>query len=274
MSAPAPTSVPDAAPARHAAPRLSATGILRSEWIKLRSVRSTLWCYAVIVLAIVGIGVAVAAISARPERADTVRALVTSSTAGIIIAVLVVAVVGSLAVTGEYGTGQIRSTFGAVPRRTGVLVGKAVVLAVLTFVVGLVSVAIAAAGGWAILRPDGVAISSALVVPLVGAALYLTAIALLALGLGAILRNTAGALAVSLGLLLVLPIVVALLGGLTNADWPAEIGRYLPQSLGDDVMAPDGAADGLGRWAALGYLGVWDAVVLVVAGLLLKRRDV
>jgi ABC-2 type transport system permease protein len=269
MSAPVLTPVPDLAPAT---PRLSAAGILRSEWIKLRSVRSTLWCYAMIALFTVGVGIAVAALSDVPAGADPVEALVTSSTAGLMIAVLVVAVVGSLVVTGEYGTGQIRSTFSAVPRRTGVLAGKAAVLGLTTFVVGLVSVAVAAVASWAISGAPTVAISQALVVPLVGAALYLTTIALLALGLGALVRTTAGALATSLGLLLVLPVVVTLLGSLTDAAWLTEVAKYLPQALGNDLMSVDGGV--LGRWTALGFLAVWDAVVLGGAWILVKRRDV
>ncbi|GAA1840811.1 ABC transporter permease [Pseudonocardia ailaonensis] len=267
MTAPALAPVPDLVTT---APRLSAAGILRSEWIKLRSVRSTLWCYAMIVLFTVGVGAVVAAVSDQPAGQGS---LVGSATAGTMITVLVVAVVGSLIVTGEYGTGQIRSTFSAVPRRTGVLAAKGAVLALTTFVVGLVSVAIAAVVSWAISGSPAVELSQALVVPLVGAALYLTTIALLAFGLGAILRNTAGALATALGLLLVVPVVVTLLGGLTDAAWIQTVGEYLPQSLGTRVMG-DGTGEGLGRWAALGYLGIWDAVVLVLAGVLVKRRDV
>ncbi|HWL01642.1 MAG TPA: ABC transporter permease, partial [Microbacteriaceae bacterium] len=140
--------------------RLSAAGIIRSEWIKLRTVRSTLWCYGLLVLLIVGVGVLIASLSdfgGGTVAGESARSIVVGmNTAGLNIAVLIVAVLGSLIITGEYSTGMIRSTFGAVPHRTGALAAKAVVLAATTFVATSVGLWLSALVTWPILASKGV----------------------------------------------------------------------------------------------------------------------
>src|ERR1700712_3580861 len=122
---------------------LSFGGILRSEWIKLRTLRSTVWCYAVLVALTIGIGLLVASFIGTGSGADAHRNdAVQAVTVGVSFGQLVVAVLGTLVITGEYGTGMIRSTLAAVPQRTPALVGKAVVFAVVTFVISFVSMVV------------------------------------------------------------------------------------------------------------------------------------
>lgn len=271
--------------ARH----LTAAGVLRSEWIKLRTVRSTLWCYGLLVLLVVAVGVLIATLSdfgGGDITGSAARSLVVSlSTAGLNVAVLIVAVLGALIITGEYSTGMIRSTFTAVPHRTGALIAKAAVLAVSTFIATAVGIWLAALVTWPILSNKGVDVQlgePSVFLPMLGGAVYVTMIALLAFGFGAMVRSTAGALATVLGLIMVAPLILQLLGGLTHADWVQTVNSLLPQNAGSQLFAyaaddavqqgPPGAVT-LNGWGAFGVLAAWDAVVLAVAYVLVKRRD-
>ncbi|MGD8166239.1 ABC transporter permease [Herbiconiux sp. P16] len=256
-------SVPDA--------RLRFTGVLRSEWIKLTTLRSTLWAYAILVLVQVGMGVifvlASDGFANAPGAAN--QAAVLPSTLGIMLGQLVISVLGVLVISGEYGTGQIRSSLTAVPKRLPVLWAKALVFGVSSFVVGLVAVFAAYAVTWPMLDARGV--TSDITDPslwgsLVGGAGYLALIGLLAYFLGAVLRHTAGGVAAALGLLLVVPTVLSFI----QADWITVIGQWLPgvvgQSLffGSEIFEP---------WQAVLVMLGWIAVVAIPAAILLKRRD-
>ncbi len=122
---------------------LSFRGLLVSEWIKLTSLRSTVWCYGIVLVINLGLGLLLA--TSLQRQGDSTAALdqgywIQSATIGIAFSQLVVSVLGALVITGEYGTGMIRSTLTAVPKRVPALVAKAVVFAVVTFVVSLVSI--------------------------------------------------------------------------------------------------------------------------------------
>jgi ABC-2 type transport system permease protein len=280
---------------RRTAGHLTAAGVLRSEWIKLTTVRSTLWCYGMIVLLIIGISVLGASLSTFSDGSGSTAAKITGDmarstvvsidTAGINFAVLIVAVLGSLIITGEYSTGMIRSTFAAVPRRTGAIAAKAVILAVSAFVAASVGIWVAALVTWPILAAKNVEVQlgePSVFMPLLGAAVFVATIALLAFGFGVILRSTAGTLATVFGVVLVLPILLGILGGLTQgADWVTTVTSLTPQSAGNTLMqyaypdsgAPRGGGLRLDGWGAFAVLAVWDAVILAIALLLVKRRD-
>jgi ABC-2 type transport system permease protein len=253
------------------------TGVLRSEWIKLTTLRSTLWVYAILVLVQVGMGVIVVLASdgfgggpggaGAPEAAN--QAAVLPATLGIMLGQLVISVLGVLVISGEYGTGQIRSSLTAVPKRLPVLWAKALVFGATSFVVGLVAVFAAYAVTWPMLDARGVTsdiTDPALWGSLVGGAGYLALIGLLAYFLGAVLRHTAGGIAAALGLLLVVPTVLSFI----QADWITVIGQWLPgvvgQSLffGSEIFEP---------WQAVLVMLGWIAVVAIPAAVLLKRRD-
>ncbi|MFC4242852.1 ABC transporter permease [Gryllotalpicola reticulitermitis] len=268
---------------------LSALGLLRSEWIKLRTVRSTIWCYALIILLTIGIGVLVSSLATLPTATttgDAARSLtVTAATGGINLAVLIVSILGTLIITGEYATGMIRSTFTADPRRLGAIVAKMVILAVTAFITSGIAIWLNALIVWPILHHRGVDVQlgdPSVFMPLLGGSVFVTLISLLAFGFGLILRSTAGGLATVLGLLLVAPIILGILTGLTHADWVGDLRAIFPDSAGGQLVsyATPGSKTGivngiltlngwLGFWVMLG----WDAVVLTVASVLVKRRD-
>jgi ABC-2 type transport system permease protein len=199
--------------------------LVRSEWIKLRTLRSTVWCYGLIVLLTIGFAVLLAltfSTQGTPSTDAQNSVLVRAATLGVNFTQLIVAVLGALVITGEYSTGMIRSTLTAAPGRVGAYISKAIVLAVTTFVVGLIGIVAAALVALPILSAKDVQpglFDWSVVLPMIGAAGYLTLVALLAFTFGTILRNSAGAIATVLGLLLVVPTILQILSGLTQAKW-------------------------------------------------------
>jgi ABC-2 type transport system permease protein len=272
---------------QHDASRVRFTGVLHSEWIKLRSLRSTIWSLLVLVVLPIGIGVLLASFAnddGETVTGDAARnALVQYSTSGATISVLVVAVIGALVVTGEYGTGMIRSTFAAVPRRWEALAAKGIVLAAVLFVASTVSVWATAFAAMPLANANHVeaSLDGSVAMPLLGASVYLTLIGLLAFAVGILLRSTAGAIATVLGLLLVAPVVVQLVQGFTDAKWLGTLNNLLPQNAGQPLMQfgtedTSGWHDGvlaLGGWSGFAVLVAWVAVATVTALVVAEKRD-
>ncbi len=283
---------------------LSFAGVLRSEWIKLRTLRSTLWCYALIVVLTIGLALLIAAAqgtrpgSAASTPAATLTAAaqqaswITDATLGINFAQLVIAVLGALVITGEYATGMIRSSFAAVPSRLPVVFAKTLVFGLTTFVVSLFSLVVAALVIVPMLQgrdihPDLRDGSAWLA--LVGGAGYLAVVGVIALGIGLLVRSSAAGIATSLGLLLVVPIVLRIVARVTSAVWPSNVASFLPSEAGGALysypIAAPAAATGpagtaadagvvvLDSWESLAVLVGWAVLVLVAGCVLVKRRD-
>ncbi|WP_374010754.1 ABC transporter permease subunit [Leifsonia sp. LS-T14] len=268
--------------------RLSFPGVVRSEWIKLRTLRSTFWTLISAVVLVVGIASLVAfAIPDKSTLIDRVSAAqrvaveaqaasfaTTAATAGLTFASLVIAVLGVLVITGEFSTGMIRSSFTAVPRRFPVFAAKTLVLFLVAFIVGLIS----SAASWAVAVPiltskgyTGDLFSAGTLWAIVGAGAYLGLVAVFALGVGAILKSTAGGIAGALGVLLVLPIIANLVTGLTRTQWVADAGHYLISNAGSGMS---GIANGtLEPWANAVTVLIWAAVSFIAGAVLLQRRD-
>ena len=258
--------------------RLSAAGILRSEWIKLISLRSTVWSFAVLVLLSLGLAALMAATLA-PERGVAipdeaqVGFISQVSSFPVVLGQLIVAVLGVLLISGEYGTGMIRSTFSAVPRRLPVLWAKSAVLFVSTFVVGLV----ATVGSYLVASPILAAsgVSAPITDPdvlraIVGGALYLSLVALFALGVGTIVRSSAGGIAVVLGIILILPTVLQLI----PADWAHDLIPYLLSDAGLGLLGLESdVPGGLEPWQQLTVVLGWVVASLAAGAILMKRRD-
>jgi len=247
-TSPKTTSPHDSLPGADA--HLTFARVVRSEWIKFRTLRSTIWTLAITLALMVGIAALLSAVGAsQSDGASGDGSSIVVITVATTMAQLAVTILGVLVVTGEYSTGMIRSTLTAVPRRLPALWAKGVVLAVSIFVVSSVAVAISLAVMQLILgakrkAPDlG---NSDTVRVLVGVPLYLTAIALFAFAIGAVLRHSAAALATVLGLLLVIE-------NLFLFPWrPFQlISPFLPGTAGSKIFTPQGQIDLMsrGRWA-------------------------
>jgi ABC-2 type transport system permease protein len=251
--------------------------VIRSEWTKLWSLRSTRWAIALSVLTMAGLGILISAVQMAhwnqmsPGDRATFSAI-DVSLGGWHIAELAIGVLGVLVITGEYSTGQIRSTFAAVPRRLPVLWAKTLVYAAVTFVLML----IASLAAFLISQPilDQHHVSTTLSAPhvarcVLGAALYLTATAVLGLALGALVRNTAGGIATFAGVMFVLPGITAILPN----SWGDSVSPYLPLNAGSSIIALHADPHTLTAWPGyLLYCG-YALAALAASAILLVRRD-
>ncbi|TFC89917.1 ABC transporter permease subunit [Cryobacterium sp. TMT3-29-2] len=254
--------------------RLTGAGIIRSEFIKLRTVRSTVWLYASMVVTSVGIAALVA--TASGNTSDSPILPLTAATIGTSLGQLVAAVLGVLVVSGEYATGMIRSTISAVPKRLPALGAKMLVLFVTTFVVGLVSTFGALFAALPILGSQGVEADysdGTLVGSLMLAALYLALVSVFSLGLGTLLRNSAAGIAVALGTILLLPTIMQIISALTQAQWALDLLPYLFSSAGMGMYLPGTGSAGFDQWQSTLIVLAWVAAPVIAGAVLLKRRD-
>lgn len=266
-------------------PRLTFAGVLESEVIKLVTVRSTVWCLAIVLAVSIGLAFLIASTLQEGVADSSMQQQIWTQvgTLGINFAQLVIAILGVLVITGEYSTGMIRSTFAAVPNRLPALGAKAIVIGATSFLVGAVAVIASAFLPIGVLQGVGVtpdlADSDAWLVFL-GGAVYLALIAVLSMAIGAIVRNSAGGIAASLGLILVAPTVLQIVAGITRAEWALNLSAFLPTDAGTRLfsypiagqIAPSEVVV-LEPWQGLLVLVAWVSVALVAAAALMKRRD-
>ena len=219
------SSHPVFTPPRH---DVSFRGVIRSEWIKLRSIRSTWWAYATLLVLTIALGAQLSSslsfegMEGVPTQ-DAIQDLaVYAVMVSTDIGALIVSVLGVLVIAGEYGTGMIRSTLTAVPKRVPSLLAKALVFAVATFVVSAVAFAITVPISVGLLSGSSIAVrldDPQYWLALLGGVGYLVLIGLIAFSIGALLRNTAGGIAVALGLVLAAPLALGLLLGFSPPTW-------------------------------------------------------
>jgi hypothetical protein len=280
MSAvPAPTSAP-ARPIPAWASRLKVTQwrVIHSEWTKFRSLRSTRWSLFVAVVLAVGIPCIAATVTGarwshmslqdRLARQPLDIALV-----GVRISQLAIGVLGVLMITGEYSTGMIRASLGAVPKRLPVLWGKIVVFAAVTFALGLPAVLAAFFGSQAILNIHHILqisfSSPGVARAVIGGALYLTVMGIFAFALGAMTRNTAGGIALFAGVVFVIPPLMNIL----PLSWNNAISKYLPSNAGAEIISRTTGPNDLHPWPGFALFCGYTVVVVVIAAVLLVRRD-
>ncbi|MFC4010955.1 ABC transporter permease [Nonomuraea purpurea] len=242
--------------------------ILRSEWTKIRSVRSTVWTLAVTALLMAGMGALAATASAdsMPRPVPGAQAVMMSLT-GVMLASLPMATLGVLVISGEYRTGGIRTSLMAVPQRLRLLTGKVAVFTATALVVSTIAAASSVLIGLLIIGPASVE-PGAVAQGVAGASLYLTACGLFGLGLGTLIRHTPGALVSAIALILVLPTMASQLPG----RWGASVAEYFTTNAGLLVVSGRSSAT-LGPWSGFAVYLAWVAVAMVAGAVLLRRRD-
>lgn len=254
---------------------------LRSEWTKLRTVRSSWWALGLALgltlLMTLFICSTVSAVGRPPG--DSGEDLLMLSVGGVLFAQFAVVALAVVAITGEHATGTIRATFAANPRRHAVLGAKAAVVAGVVLAVGLVGALVAFLGAQPILHGNGfvaangydpLSLGDAEVLRAVGgSAVFLALLGLLALGIGAILRHTGAALATVLALMFV-PLLAA---GLLPESAQETVQRIAPMTAGACVMAMHGHGAPLSPGAGIGVLAAWAAAAMLGALWLIGRRD-
>ncbi|MEU9038436.1 ABC transporter permease [Streptomyces sp. NPDC048352] len=258
--------------------------LVRSEWIKMRSLRSTWWTIALISLFVIG-SAAVAAIAnnklATPARSGHEPAAFQPFTAfpttGYMTLMLVAGAIGALGAVSEYSTGMIRTTTVAVPARGSVVLAKAVTTAGLWAAVGTLISLGSFLTAQAILNTEQAGVSlthPGVLRALVASALLAPLCALVGLALGFLLRHGAATMITSTFVLLILPTLFS-----TSTRWSASVNhstlmaawKRLVQNWGP---TPDSLAfmpTVSGSWLVC---ALWPLITLTLAVVLVRRRDV
>ncbi|HCA86845.1 MAG TPA: ABC transporter permease [Streptomyces sp.] len=255
---------------------MAAADVLRSEWTKIRSVRSTVWTLGLAAVVTIALGALISVFTKSqfaelPPQDRLTFDPTFVSFAGTGLGQLAMIVFGVLVVSNEYSTGMIRASLSAVPQRGTFLFCKLAVATALALLTGLVTSFVTFFLGQALLGEYGASLGDAGVLRAVtGGGLYMALIALFSMGVATMLRGPM----VSLGILM--PFFFLVSNILGNVPATRKIGQYLPDQAGSRVMQvvsrPDDMAP-YGPWGGLGILLLW--VIAAVAGgrLLLKRRD-
>jgi len=300
--------------------RAGLRGAIASEFTKIRSVRSTYWTLAALLVVSIGIGAAItggtaASFSHNPANKAAFDATQISLIAFFEIGQLIIAVIAAMVITSEYSTGMIRTSLTAQPRRGTVYAAKAIVLTSLTLIVSLVTSFIAFFVGQALLSSSGVSASlfhsvtipqnanvtcpqqgpgggggglppgckvvfsgtdvispTTVLFAIIGCALFVTLVAIIAFGIGAIVRHTAGAIAIAIAALFIIPVLEQALPN----EWRWDIMRFLPDAANRvvSVTIPGSADPHLwSAWPQLGVTALWAAALLAGGAYLFRKRD-
>jgi ABC-2 type transport system permease protein len=254
---------------------------LRAEWTKLRTVASTGWLLCGVVAVTLAVSAAVDTVGTCTSSAGCHPDLTKLSLTGTQAGQAVLAILATLAVTAEYGTGMIRTTLAAMPRRTAVLAAKATAVAGLALAAGSVAVLGSVLAGWLILPGRGLApargypaltlADGPVLRAAAGTALYLVLIALLSLGIAAAVRDTAAAIGIVLGLLYLFPILSQVVA---SPGWQRHLDQLGPTTAGLAIQASaDLGSLPVAPWTGLGVLAAWAAAALAAGGLVLRLCD-
>ena len=253
--------------------RVSTWSVIRGEWIKFWSVRSTKLTLLTAGLLIVVFGMIFSVVAESGEATGPAALLsdpLDLALGGMGLGEMIVGVLGVLIVAGEYSTGLIRTTFAAVGRRTRVLWAKTAVLAASVFAMAAVAVTAAVVAGQAVYAGDlpTVPLGDALDV-IAGSVVYLVGMGLIGLALGFILRSTAAAIGTLVAGLFIGPGLLNLLPeSITDIFM-----KYLPSEAGSAMMTQVADPDLLSRGAGYAVFAVWVIGLLALAGFLLRKRD-
>ncbi|TCC51078.1 ABC transporter permease [Kribbella capetownensis] len=258
---------------------------LHAEWTKTRTVRSSGWLLAGITILTLGLGAVIAA-SVRfdgcaPQGGQCDIDATRIALSGVYVGQIAAVVFGVLVASSEYATGTIRTTLAAVPRRWLTLVAKTIAVTGPVLVASLLAVTGSLLVARTVLPSNGFtpahgypALSLGDTTTLracAGTVLYLFLIALIGLGVALIVRNTGAAIAISLSLLFVFPIVATLVSEPRWREWLTE---WAPMTAGLAVQTSRGLETmPVGPWQGLAILAAYAGAALAMGGILLEVRD-
>ena len=272
-----------ASPARYA----GFPDALHAEWTKLRTVGGTGWLLLAAAALTIAVGAAAAgAFACSPAHGGCSPAVTGADPAkisltGVYLGQAVIAVLGVAVIGGEYGTGMIRVTLAASPRRLTVLTAKALIVAGCALAVGLFAVGGSVLAGRLLLPGRGLTTANGYVLlslgsgpdlrAATGTAVYLALVALLALGVTTAVRDSAVGIGLVLGLLYLFPIVTAVIPDQTLARHldqasPMIAGLYIQTTVGVQSLP-------LTPWQGLGVTAAWAVGALILGAAVLRLRD-
>lgn len=248
---------------------------VHAEWIKIRSVRSTM--FTLLFMAILGVGISslgALAVRAATNSGHLHHAInpVTHSLGGTLIAQIAIGVLGVLVFTGEISSGTLQSTFAAVPQRWKVLLAKVLVYFIIALIASEIVAFACFFAGQAIM--SGVVTTANLSDPgvlraVAGTGLYLPVIGVLALAIGVMIRRTAGAITAFVGIYLVLPLLVSAL----PSPYSTDIDKFLPFQVSQTMLSNVPVPGSLSPWTGFFVVVAYTVILIIIAGSLLKARD-
>lgn len=259
--------------------RLSFARLVGAEWIKFTTVRSTWWSFGLVALISVGLSMLEAwafASSDMPVESNPNTLAVQVIAFSTVLTQLLAVIMGTIAVTGEYSTGMIRSTVTAAPGRVGQLLAKALVVFLTMFAFSLAVFTAAALASGPILPAGMINLGEpeTSVLPLLGAALYLSVASVIGVGLGYVLRNGPGALAGGIGLIFVLPVLVLFFPRTEMFQWVYDAASFLPSNAAQSLFMGAPMSGNVSEpWPATLTVIAWGVVALVGGLAVLKTRD-
>ncbi|WP_157246342.1 ABC transporter permease [Nonomuraea typhae] len=251
-----------------------------AEWAKLWSVRSTWWCLAgavtLMVLASVTVGGALGSQNGQPrtEALPATEPVVAAS----IFAQFALVALAMLVVTAEYSSGGMRVTVQAVPVRGRVLAAKALVVAPVLFVAGVVSGAVGAVLTSLLLGLDAFGVPVTLnagetVADLVRLGVFFALAGVLTVGAGTALRSAAGTLTVVFMLMLGLPLLIMMTGSAALIEASMRLPLFAGLAFMDSAENLTGGPMPYPWGEGLAWLLGWTAAALVAGYVVLRRRD-
>jgi ABC-2 type transport system permease protein len=254
---------------------------LRAEWTKQRTTPASRWLLLSSITLIIGMG-AVAALSTSYKTTGSGQDITKLSLVGILLGQAIIAILAVQAISDEYGTGMIRVTLTAMPRRPLMLAAKAAILTALVLVAGTIAVSGSLLAGRLILPANG--FTAAHGYPLlslshgptlraaVGSVMYLVLIALFSLGIATAVRESAGATGAALGLLYLFPIIAHVVG---DPSFQRHVEQIAPMTAGLAIQSTTNLhKPPIAPWTGLAVMAAWATASLLTGGLLLQRRRV
>jgi ABC-2 type transport system permease protein len=251
--------------------------VIRSEWTKIWSVRSTFWTLLTLVVVTIGFSTLIAwGESSHLDQLTPIQRaqldVTNNAMAGLAFGQLAIAVLGALVITSEYSTGGIKATLTAVPNRIRVLLSKAIVFAVIAFIVGVITAFGAFFISMIFWNQKHLATSlgdPGVLRAVIGGGLYVLASGLFGFALGVLIRHTAGSITAAVGLLFVAPPLTGLLPG----TWGDDINKYFTSNAGQHITEVVSVPGRMSPWTGYLVITIWWLVPLLVGGYLMKRRD-
>ncbi|NDL58370.1 ABC transporter permease subunit [Phytoactinopolyspora mesophila] len=272
LETPAPDQHPTAAAPERA--HLPFRQILSAEWIKIRTVRSTAWTLAGLVVVSVGLTALACMLAAGEIAAEGSREPVGPYVLwGLLFGQIAALVLGILAATSEYSSGMIRTTLAAVPRRGSVLAAKSVVLGSILLVVGFITALTSFVAGNFFFSREGIGLAfddPGVLRAIVGGGLYFAVLGIFGVALGIVMRHTAGAVTVGIALIFVVGGLVGLIPGAIG-EW---LNKLMPGNAGSSVANVEMFDPNLlDPWVGFAVFCGETGLLLAVAALLFSRRD-
>jgi ABC-type transport system involved in multi-copper enzyme maturation permease subunit len=258
-------------------PNISLGSIVRSEWLKFRSVRSSIVGVVLTLVLTIGLAALVTWLIRRNWATTSVLTKATfdpvqTSLVGVILAQFAIGVIGALFVTSEYSSGSMRTTLTAVPKRVELMLGKLIVLIASIFVLSEFCCFVSFLLGQKIFSgvvPTASLSNSSDLRAVIFSGVYLTLFAALSFGLGIIIRHSGASICAIVGILLIVPLIFDFLP--QNVREAGD--KFLPSELGNVMSSPSLVSHDFGVWTSVILLVVYAVVSVGVGISLFTKRD-